>query len=77
MLNARFGENEGLCPMVRVVGYADEGSGQNSTSVPLFEIVKWVPRPACLAEDAPTIAAEAPGQTPKPAPATAMSTDPF
>ncbi len=85
MLNAGFGANEGLCPMVRVIGYADEGSGQNSTSVPLFEIVKWVPRPACLAEDAPSIAAEAPAPAPQPvqapapapAPAAALADDAF
>jgi hypothetical protein len=57
-LNPGFGPNEGLCPKVRVVGYADEGSGQNSTSVPLFEVMGWVPRPDCLKEDAPAIAAE-------------------
>jgi len=59
LLNPQFGANEGLCPMVRVVGYVDEGSGQNSTSVPQFEILKWVPRPDCLKEDAPVIATEA------------------
>lgn len=72
-LNAGFSANIGLCPMVRCTGYADEGTGQNSTSVPLFEILKWVPRPDCLKEDAPQIAAapEAPAQayTPPPAPA--------
>jgi hypothetical protein len=77
-MNGGFAANEGLCPMVRVTGYADEGTGQNSTSVPLFEILKWVPRPACLAEDAPTIAAEPapapqPVPTPTPAPAPAAS----
>lgn len=57
-INAGFAANEGLCPMVRCVGYADEGSGTSATSVPLFEIIKWVPRPDCLKEDAPTIAAD-------------------
>lgn len=57
-INAGFAANEGLCPMVRCTGYADEGSGNSATSVPLFEIVKWVPRPDCLKEDAPTIAAD-------------------
>lgn len=80
-LNAGFAANEGLCPMVRCTGYADEGSGQNSTSVPLFEIVRWVPRPDCLKEDAPQIAAPvaatapAPVYTPPPA-AAAPALDP-
>lgn len=77
-INAGFAANEGLCPMIRCTGYADEGSGNNSTFVPLFEIVKWVPRPACLAEETPTIDA-APPVTPQPAaqpaPATALSDD--
>lgn len=70
-INAGFAANEGLCPMIRCTGYADEGSGTNSTFVPLFEIVKWVPRPACLAEEAPTIdAAPTPQPAAQPAPAT-------
>lgn len=67
-ISAGLGANEGLCPMVRVTGYVDEGTGQNSTSVPQFEIVKWVARPDCLKEDAPVIAA-APPSAPAPAPA--------
>lgn len=66
-INAGFAANEGLCPMIRCVGYADEGSGNSATSVPLFEIVKWVPRPDCLKEDAPQISAAPPAQ-PAPAP---------
>lgn len=58
MINAGFAANEGLCPMVRCTGYVDEGSGNNLTFVPIFEIVKWVPRPDCLKEDAPSIAAD-------------------
>lgn len=65
-INAGFKANEGLCPLVRCTGYADEGSGNSATSVPLFEIVKWVPRPDCLKEDAPSIAAD-------PAPAAAVA----
>ncbi len=70
VISAGFAANEGLCPMVRCTGYADEGAGQTSTSVPLFEIIKWVPRPDCLKEDAPQITATAdptPAATP-PAP---------
>lgn len=58
-MNAGFAANEGLCPMVRCTGYVDEGSGNSTTFVPVFEIIKWVPRPACLAEAAPAIAAPA------------------
>ncbi len=70
-ISAGLAANEGLCPMVRVTGYIDEGSGQNSTSVPQFTILKWVPRPDCLKEDAPVIAdvpaaAPAPQYTPPP-----------
>jgi hypothetical protein len=66
-INAQFAANEGLCPMIRCTGYVDQGSGQNATSVPQFEIVKWVPRPDCLKEDAPQVAA--PVASPAPAPA--------
>lgn len=60
--------NEGLCPMVRVTGYVESGSGQNTTFIPHFEIVKWVPRPECLKVDAPKIAIEdADAPAPKPA----------
>ena len=79
-LNPGFKDNEGLCPMVRVTGYTEAGTGQNTTSHPIFDIVKWVPRPACLAEDAPAIAADpAPApvpQTPPPAaPSAAIPAD--
>lgn len=60
VLNAGFAANEGLCPMVRCTGYVQEGSGQNTTFVPQIEVVKWVPRPDCLKEDAPQIAATPP-----------------
>lgn len=66
LLNPGFAAHEGLCPMVRVTGYADSGSGQNTTFVPVFEVVKWVPRPACLAEDAPSIASAEEVPAPQP-----------
>ncbi len=79
-INAGFAANEGLCPMVRCTGYVDEGSGQNATSVPQFEIVKWIPRPACLTEEAPQIAAPMPAPAatvapPSPPPAAAVPAD--
>lgn len=64
-LNAGFANSEGMCPMVRCTGYVDEGSGNNATSVPQFEVLKWVPRPECLREDAPTIAAAEPAPAPQ------------
>ncbi len=76
LVNAGFAANEGLCPMVRCTGYADEGSGTNSTFVPTFEIVKWVPRPACLTEEAPTIAADPPAHAQQAAPATTAAAVP-
>ncbi len=77
-INPGFSANEGLCPMVRCVGYEDSGKGTNTTSIPVFEILRWVPRPDCLKEDAPQIAtgfvaepAPQPAYTPPPAAAPA------
>ena len=77
-ISAALAANEGLCPMVKVTGYADEGQGTNTTSVPLFTILQWVKRPDCLKEDAPVIAAE-PLQpsTPPPAAASVSATADF
>jgi hypothetical protein len=77
MLNTGFSANEGLCPIVRCTGYVDEGSGANTTSMPIFDVVKWVPRPDCLKEDAPAIAAApAPAYTPPmAAPAASIPSD--
>jgi hypothetical protein len=70
VLNTELPKNEGLCPLVRCTGYLSEGSGNSSTFVPVLEVVKWVPRPECLKEDAPQIAqAAAPAPAPAPAPA--------
>lgn len=83
-LNAGFVENEGLCPVVRCIGYVDEGHGSSATSMPQYEILKWVPRPDCLKEDAPAITtasepaqAVAPVAAAKPAPAPAPDDAPF
>ncbi len=55
--------------MIRCIGYVDEGSGNSQLSVPIFEIVQWVPRPDCLKDDAPQISAAPPVQpTAAPAP---------
>lgn len=69
VINAGLAVNEGLCPLVRCIGYADSGSGANTTFIPQFEVIKWVPRPAALAEDAPQIAAAIDDHIPEPAPA--------
>lgn len=78
-LNGQFAANEGLCPKVRVTGYIEDGSGQNTTFVPQFEVLQWIARPACLTEDAPQIeaawpvATAAPVQAATPAPASAAA----
>jgi hypothetical protein len=72
IINQGFATNEGLCPMVRCAGYVDEGSGTSATSVPIFEILKWVKRPTCLDEEPPAIEA-APPLVPTPAAARAVA----
>jgi hypothetical protein len=67
LINPGFAANIGKCPMIRCIGYVKQGSGQKATSIPQFEIVKWVDRPACLVEDAPQIAL-APAPVAPPAP---------
>ena len=69
LINPGFAANIGKCPHVRCIGYVKQGSGQKSTSIPQFEIVAWVDRPAALMEDAPQIASAQPPSAPVAAPA--------
>ena len=39
---------DGVLPLVKLVGTRDAKIRQGKATIPLFEIVKWVPRPACL-----------------------------
>jgi len=45
-------QNPGLYPVIRIVGATLTATGKNSTQVPNFEIVQWVPQPACFAPQA-------------------------
>lgn len=65
IMNSQFADNIGKCPLVRVTGYVDDAS---KTSSPVFEVVKWVPRPDCLKEEAPQIATAPAQQAQAPAP---------
>ena len=38
----------GMVPVVKYVGYKDHGTGSKATTIPQFEIVKFVPRPAAM-----------------------------
>jgi hypothetical protein len=69
LINPDFAANIGKCPHVRCIGYVKQGSGQKSTSIPQFEIVAWVDRPAALMEDAPQIASAPQPSAPVAAPA--------
>ena len=41
-------QNPGLYPLIKLTGSILTATGQNSTSVPQFEIVQWVQQPACF-----------------------------
>jgi hypothetical protein len=58
--------NPGLLPVIRLIGATLTSTGQNSTQVPNFEIMKWVPRPACLSVEAVPVAAAPPPVVPAP-----------
>ena len=47
-------QNPGMLPVIRFAGATLTSTGKNSTQVPNFEVVQWVPRPPCLmAQQAP------------------------
>lgn len=65
-------------PLVKQTGVEKRELSGGSANIPVFEIVKWVPRPDCLKADAPKIAVEPtpapqPVQATPPAPAPAMA----
>ena len=69
-------QNPGMLPVIRFAGETLTSTGKNSTQVPNFEVVQWVPRPPCLmAQQAPApqpVAQPAPfAPQPQPAPAPA------
>tara|TARA_R100001594_G_C3967300_1_gene246929 strand:- start:5 stop:709 length:705 start_codon:yes stop_codon:yes gene_type:complete len=66
-------QNPGMLPVIRFAGATLTSTGKNSTQVPNFEVVQWVPRPPCLmAQQAPApqpVAQPAPfAPQPQPAP---------
>jgi hypothetical protein len=74
------GPGDGFLPLVRIVDTKPMQFKRGSTVAPVLEVVKWVPRPDCLKEGAPTIATEpapapAPTQAAKPAPEPATVDD--
>lgn len=69
-------QNGALLPVVQMTGVEERSLSSGSTNIPILEIVKWVPRPDILKDDAPKIATPtaqasapnpAPVQTPPPA----------
>lgn len=44
------GPGDGSLPLVRMTGVRQERYKRGSTSIPVLEVVKWVPRPDCLKE---------------------------
>ena len=63
-------QNGALLPVVQQTGVEERSLTSGSTNIPILEIVKWVPRPDVLKDDAPQIAdAPAPAAQPEPAPA--------
>lgn len=61
-------QNGALLPVVQMTGIEERSLTSGSTSIPILEIVKWVPRPDVLKDDAPQIAAQ-PAQAATTAPA--------
>lgn len=60
-------QNPGLLPVIAHVGATLTSTGQNSTQVPNFQILSWVPRPSCLAvQAAPPPIAPAPAEYAQP-----------
>ncbi len=62
---------DGTLPLVKQTGVEQRSLPNGSANIPILEIVKWVPRPDCLKDDAPQIdtGAAAPAAQPAPAPA--------
>ena len=76
---AQKAANPGKLPIVALTGskaIVSTGKGQSSTNyAPIFEITKWVDRPADLGGAASAKQEEAPAPKPAPAPAPAASDD--
>lgn len=72
-------DNPGKLPVVAITGaksITSTGKGQSSTNyAPIFEITKWVDRPADLGGAASAKQEEAPAPKPAPAPAAASDDD--
>lgn len=66
---ADYDEASGLLPLVRMTGVKVQQFKRGSTVEPVLEVVKWVPRPACLLADAEPEPAPQPAPKPQPAPA--------
>lgn len=58
--------NGAMLPVVQMTGVEERNLTSGSTNIPILDIIKWVPRPDCLKDDAPSIAVAAePAPQPK------------
>lgn len=65
---AAHSQNGAFLPLVKQTSVERRSVGVGSTSIPHLEIVKWVPRPDCLKDDAPQIMTMTPAPKPAQAP---------
>jgi len=56
---AEHSQNGALLPVVQMTGVETRALSSGSTNIPILDIVKWVPRPDVLKDDAPAIATQA------------------
>ncbi len=61
-------QNPGTLPVIRFIGATLTSTGKNSTQVPNFEILQWVPRPPCLMQQNALVAPQGPQVQAAPAP---------
>jgi len=52
ILGQQAPQNPGMYPVIQFAGSTLTSTGKNSTQVPNFQILQWVPQPACFAAQA-------------------------
>lgn len=67
--------SKGDMPLIKMVEAKELKFTKGSTCYPVFEIVKWVPKPDCLKEGAAAGIADEPAPAPQPEPAPAVAAD--
>ena len=65
----------GEMPLIKMKEAKELKFTKGSTCYPVFEIVKWVPKPDCLKEGAAAGIADEPAPAPQPEPAPAVASD--